>query len=89
MLATERVSPGSKSAKRIAVITLPSRNHPVTLRFAQFQEVLAREFQRRLDGLGAAGNKIGVTDAFGRPPYQLGGEHLHRRIGEKRGVRKR
>src|SRR2546428_3942023 len=49
--------------ERDAMITLPSRNDVSPLRLAAFDEILAREFERGLDRLGAAADEKDVADA--------------------------
>ena len=50
-LPPPRIAAGGKGAERVAVIALVTRDDMPALRPAGFDEILARQFQRRFDGL--------------------------------------
>lgn len=70
-------------AHRIAVITLPPRDDMPSLRLADFDKVLACEFQGGFNCFRSAAAKIGAVDADGCLGDEFVGERFHRLVGKK------
>jgi hypothetical protein len=88
-LAAPRIAADRQRAQRIAVITLAARDEMAALRLALLHEILAREFQRRLDRLRSAGHEVHMFEPLRRARHQAVGEFFGGRGGEERRVRVR
>ena len=66
----------------ISVIARRKREHFVLVRPSGLHPVLAGEFERRLDGLRATGEEVGVVEIAGRPRDDLRGERFGRVVRE-------
>ncbi len=72
--APRRVVAHRQRPQRVAMVALAPADDVPPLRLADLHEVLPRHLERRLDGLGAAGDEIDVPHALGRIGDQGGGE---------------
>src|SRR5262249_11302579 len=63
LFALPLAAPDRQRAERDAMIALPSRDDVLPLRLPAFDEILARELERGLDGLRAAADEKGVAHA--------------------------
>ena len=84
LFAPPQVAAGGEGTERIAMITLATRDDVLSLRLADLDKILARQFQRRFDRLRPAGAEIGARNARRRACNQCIGQRLHRLIGKKR-----
>src|SRR5450759_489201 len=89
LLAPPQVAPGGERTEGIAVIALPARDDLAAPGLPDFDEILARELERRLHRLRATGAEIHPFYARGRIFDQLAGQAFHGLVGEKRSVRER
>src|SRR5262249_33096212 len=69
-------APDRERTERDAMIALPSRDDVSPLRLTAFDEILAREFERCLDRLGAAADEKDVADARRRVADEVVGQRL-------------
>ena len=67
-----------------SVVAALARQHEVFAGFAAQQVILARQLDRRLDGLRAAGDEVGVVDSLRRGRRHAFGQLESRAIGEER-----
>jgi hypothetical protein len=71
LFALPLAAPDGQRAERDAMIALPSRDDVLPLRLAAFDEILARELERRLDGLRPAADEQGVAHAVRRVRHEV------------------
>src|SRR5262245_4447604 len=71
LLALPLAAPDRQRTERDAMIALPSRDDVSPLRLAAFDEILARELERGLDGLRAAADEKGMTHAVRRVRHEI------------------
>jgi hypothetical protein len=82
-----RFAPADRErAQGDAVIALPARNNEPPLRLTALDETLTCQLERRLDRLRAAADEEHMLDALWRVRYEIVGQCLGDRRGEKAGV---
>ncbi len=81
------VAADRERAQRVAVVALAARDEVRALRLADLDEILARELERGLDRLRAAGDEIDVRHAVGCVRDEMVGQLLGDRRGEEARVR--
>src|SRR6185437_12083428 len=82
-LALPLAAADRQRAQRDAVIALPPGNEIFALRFAALDKILPRQFQRRLDGLGAAADEEAVAQPFRRVRRKVVGKFFGGLRGEE------
>ena len=86
-LAPPAVTARGQGADGVAVIALPAADDVLALRLADLEEILARQLERRLDALGAAGVEIHALDAGRRTSDDMVRKQLGYFGREERSVR--
>ena len=85
-LTPERIAADGQRPQGIAVVALATGDKAGARRLSDFQKILARHFQRRLDSLGTAGHEIDPIDPVRRLADEMVSQVLGRLRGEKPGV---
>ena len=89
LAAAPDVAARGQRAERVAVITLAARDHEFSLRLTALDEILACQFQRRFDGLGAAAGQPHVGKFAGCVRDEVVGKPFRHLGREKSRVRER
>ena len=85
-LAAPHAAADRQGAQGVAVIALAPGDEAVARRLADFQEVLAGQLERRLVGLGAAGDVVDPGQVARRPGDQVLGQGFRGLGGEEGAV---
>ena len=83
-LARPEVPPIANAAERLPGVAPLPRDDDLALRLSALEPVLPCQLERRLDGHRALAHEKGAGDPRGCAGDQVGGERLHRRVGEER-----